>query len=260
MTKQMAPYIKKASNLTAVNERRLKLGLTTHEIGRRMGVTPQAVNTWVLGKSIPRGANLRKFAEILEVTPEWILEAGKADDAATNTTATTRKSKPGVGKRTWRNFWSEQRISAGFTVQDIKELCDIQKDSTTVAKYFTGEIMPSDDIIRKLCEGFKVPYAQGREEFIKANKLWHENKTKKVETITTSDVAPKTVPVPAPETTSGESTAYQCAELIYGEVSCDDFIRIWDSIQEDFQPTAFLKMIYGNAGYDTYTKSEKLFP
>ena len=251
MTKKISPYIHKASSLTALNELRIKLGLTTYEIGRRMGVTPQAVNNWVLGKSIPNGENLRKLAETLNVTTEWIIRAvGGVDDATT----------PRVRKRNWNNFWSNQRSSAGFTVKDIKELCDIQKDSTTVAKYFTGEIMPSDDIIRKLCEGFKVPYAQGKEEFISAHKLWREIKTKKSETIVTTEVVSQPAPIAAPETTPEESTAEHYAEMIYGEVTCDEFINIWNTIQENFQPTAFLKMIYGNVGYDTYTKIEKMFP
>ena len=251
MTKKGSPYHRKACSLTALNELRIKLGLTTYEIGRRMGVTPQAVNNWVLGKSIPNGENLRNLAEIFNVTTEWILLAvGRADDATT----------PRVRKRTWRNFWSDQRISAGFTIQNIKELCDIQKDSTTVAKYFTGEIMPSEDIIRKLCEGFKVPYAQGKEEFISAHKLWHETRTKKSETTVTAAVVPQSAPIAAPETTPEESTAEHYAEMIYGEVSCDTFISIWNSIQQNFQPTAFLKMIYGNVGYDTYHKIEKMIP
>lgn len=36
-------------------------------------VTPQAAHHWIRGKTIPRRRNLRALAEMLSVTPEWLL-------------------------------------------------------------------------------------------------------------------------------------------------------------------------------------------
>jgi len=36
-------------------------------------VTPQAAHHWIRGKTIPRRRNLRALAELLDVSPEWLL-------------------------------------------------------------------------------------------------------------------------------------------------------------------------------------------
>lgn len=36
-------------------------------------VTPQAAHHWIRGKTIPRRRNLRALADLLKVTPEWLL-------------------------------------------------------------------------------------------------------------------------------------------------------------------------------------------
>jgi transcriptional regulator with XRE-family HTH domain len=49
-----------------------KNGGNQSELARFVGVTPQAVQKWVSGDSEPKGGNLRKAAEFLNVSPAYL--------------------------------------------------------------------------------------------------------------------------------------------------------------------------------------------
>ena len=42
--------------------------ISQSELARKVGVTPQAVQKWEKAKTVPRGATLRRLADVLEVT------------------------------------------------------------------------------------------------------------------------------------------------------------------------------------------------
>lgn len=51
---------------------REKLGLNQSELGRLMGVTPQSVQAWESGKSVPRDAKIKTLAEVLGVSAGYL--------------------------------------------------------------------------------------------------------------------------------------------------------------------------------------------
>jgi transcriptional regulator with XRE-family HTH domain len=53
-------------------------GLRTSEVAAKLGLSSGAVVNWIAGDNQARGGNLRKLAELLGVTPAWLL--GKEDE------------------------------------------------------------------------------------------------------------------------------------------------------------------------------------
>lgn len=56
-----------------VTRRRLELGLTQDALGERLGVSPQSVQQWERGATVPRSTRLRALAEALETTRAWLV-------------------------------------------------------------------------------------------------------------------------------------------------------------------------------------------
>ena len=51
---------------------RERAGLSQTELAKKIGITPQAIQNWEYGKSSPRLQRLKKLAEVLNVSEEWI--------------------------------------------------------------------------------------------------------------------------------------------------------------------------------------------
>lgn len=51
---------------------RVELDISQEELGLRVGVSGQSVQQWEAGKSAPRSARLRKLADVLNVTPDFL--------------------------------------------------------------------------------------------------------------------------------------------------------------------------------------------
>jgi len=56
-----------------IRERRKELGLTQGDLGNHIGVSKPSVSGWELGKNDISGPNLIKLAQILRVSPDYIL-------------------------------------------------------------------------------------------------------------------------------------------------------------------------------------------
>lgn len=70
--------------------RRQQAGLSQTDLAARAGVTPQAVQQWEAGKTMPRGKRMSALASALGCSPEWLLfgaelvtEQANASDQAT---------------------------------------------------------------------------------------------------------------------------------------------------------------------------------
>ena len=51
---------------------RERSGMKQHQIADRLGLTQQAIQSWERGKSSPRLQKMRKLAEVLNVSEEWL--------------------------------------------------------------------------------------------------------------------------------------------------------------------------------------------
>lgn len=47
--------------------------LNTIELATKMEITPQAIQNWEYGKSAPRLTRLKKLAQVLDVSEEWLV-------------------------------------------------------------------------------------------------------------------------------------------------------------------------------------------
>ena len=47
-------------------------GISQTKLAREIGVTPQAVQNWEKGKSLPKRTRIEKIAKALSVTEEWL--------------------------------------------------------------------------------------------------------------------------------------------------------------------------------------------
>lgn len=56
-----------------IRQRRKELKMTQSVVGRLVRVSKATVSLWECDETTPNGSNLQKLAEVLLVTPEWIL-------------------------------------------------------------------------------------------------------------------------------------------------------------------------------------------
>jgi len=64
-----------------LRERRLKKKLTQFELAIRSGVPDRYISRYELGRSLPNTGHLRKLAEALDVTTDYLLGLESDDDA-----------------------------------------------------------------------------------------------------------------------------------------------------------------------------------
>ena len=242
----MKAYTKKTTKITPLIKRRMELNLSMTEIARYVGVSPQLMTNWFNIKYVPGDKYIEKLAEILQVTPKWI-----------------RSLYANGGKKqgTYSNFWTEKRNSAGVTNTDIREYLKLSKDTTTIAKYFTGEIMPKDDTIKAICNMFDVDFATGKAEFEKINADYHNKPQKTAEVANTVVPSVTVAPVVVPETTTKKKSETikpdindDVIKCIYGEVSYDEFFTIKDLIDSNTGDERLLELIYGKVDCDIFNK------
>jgi transcriptional regulator with XRE-family HTH domain len=60
-------------------------GLNQSELARQIGTSPQTVQQWEAGKTLPKGLNLLNLANALNVSAEW-LQTGKENRSITDVT------------------------------------------------------------------------------------------------------------------------------------------------------------------------------
>jgi transcriptional regulator with XRE-family HTH domain len=79
-----------------VEQLRESRGLTQDQLGRRVGVSQTCVWNWENANTFPRGAALKKLAQALQTTADY-LEAGINGGSPTNTGAVTGGIPPALG-------------------------------------------------------------------------------------------------------------------------------------------------------------------
>jgi transcriptional regulator with XRE-family HTH domain len=65
---------------TKLRDRRIAKGLTQFELAIRSLVPDRYISRYELGKSLPNAGHLRKLAEALEVTTDYLLGLESDDD------------------------------------------------------------------------------------------------------------------------------------------------------------------------------------
>ena len=91
------------------------------------------------------------------------------------------KKTPKIAYTIFNTFWSKKRVENGFKVEDIASYLNISVQ--TAGQYLTGQQMPPEDIIRKMCDLFDVDFNEGSLAFQHANREWTSSRGREHEVI-----------------------------------------------------------------------------
>ena len=140
------------------------------------------------------------------------------------------------------NFWSKTRVESKLTIKEVAQV--LGEDEKRVALYFSGQVMPHEASIRRMCDLFDVDFSYGKLEFENAH-----SKYKSEHHIPVKYSAKKKKP--------GEiNNVEDVLTSLYGVVSCSEFIDIYNVATgragEDIDVMAIL---YGKIDdYKTFSK------
>ena len=145
------------------------------------------------------------------------------------------------------NFWSKLRVERNLTVKEVAEYLGENEKKTSA--YFTGFILPNDNAIRQLCDLFDVDYGAGNLEFQHAHRQYvAEHKRTLKSSAKATGKKNKTI-----------NTVDDVIESLYGNLSCKEFIAIYDLIKgnesSDVDPR---RIIYNKVDYDTYNRINEI--
>lgn len=156
------------------------------------------------------------------------------------------------------NFWNALRVDKNIRYKDLAELFD--NGVSTWGKYFSGQIMPSDDVIEKLCDLFDVPFEKGKEEFEIAHAEWVSSDHKGKREMITGESVPyeRTQGEMPARITVGEASREPKKEdkktdiisLIYGKIPYDVFAQFCSEVTSMTGDP--LRLIYGKVPYEDY--------
>lgn len=168
------------------------------------------------------------------------------------------------------NFWSKKRVENNMTANDIAELLGIKVK--TASAYFTGQSMPSDDLIKDLCDYFEVDFISGKREFDIAHKKYdalHKRELKlSAKTKKKIEEAKKEEPAWDDEQTPVEKVAEEIAEVVaiktdkvmeavYKKLCYEDYKALMRFVVLN-ENADIEKWLYTKVDYDTFKEIEKI--
>lgn len=140
-------------------------------------------------------------------------------------------------------FWNRIRVEKGIKIKEVAEF--LHRPEGGVGMYFTGQIMPDENIIRTLCDFFDVEFDKGVLEFQHANRNWKAEHNAKLKYRSNTSVA-------IPEMTTNVE---EILKTLYGVVSCEDFVAIYNHLISGSATNFDIEeLIYGKFDYATYCK------
>ncbi len=110
-----------------IARKREAAGLSQSELGRRLGLSAQAVQKWESGKSTPRNSKLGTIASILSTTVQYLLQGEGSDEPAPlglSDIAAWDEATPLEDDEVEISFLREVELSAGSGRFAIKENAD----------------------------------------------------------------------------------------------------------------------------------------
>lgn len=154
-----------------------------------------------------------------------------------------------------QTFWNEVRVKSNCRYTDLADL--LGRSPSYCSMIFSGELLPIDSIIEKLCDFFDVDFEKGKAEFETAHREWisygrgggkqilatgsnagYKHKSK---VTTTTDAALPTT-----------STKNAIVGMIYGKISYTAFIEFTTALEEGTDVEVLLKSIYAKVTYEDF--------
>ena len=212
--------------------------------------------------NVPFDFGKKKFDEIYEA---W----GKAHKSYVKVGNTYKKVSEDAHKTIDVGFWRHKVDGSDITGKELATIID--KPYSTTNAYLSGFILPDKETVKKICIQFNVDFDRGYQEFLKAHDRWgiahadtyvkQGNSYKAIpiskrdeDTATETPVTPVIKDIPVEPTPVIETIDVPTpipdylVQLIYGKLSCDDFLKAKDLTTLD----ELLEFVYGKVDYDTF--------
>lgn len=244
-----------------IKELKHSLGLTNISIAKKIGCSVATVSNWCVGKYSPNKTQLHKLAEVLNISAE------DANSIFGVTTPRVREIKQEAD-----NFWQKTRQDANLTMKDVTELINLDRKAlnlqelakTTVSKYFTGQVLPSDRTVQSLCNIFNVDLTLGKNEMRTAYIEWHreaKETTKVAEPEITKETSEDIEDIPQcadPTTFTTPNPVETVVRNLYGKIPYDDFKIVENAAVNSYTARMLCEAIYGNVSYATFNRAWSL--
>lgn len=241
-----------------IKELKHSLGLTNTSIAKKIGCSTATVGNWCAGKYSPNKTQLHKLAEVLNISTE---DANSIFGVLTPKVRETKQES--------NNFWQATRREAQLTLQDVTDLINLDRKAlnlqelakTTVSKYFTGQVLPSDRTVQSLCNIFNVDFTLGKNEMQTAYIEWHrETKatSKGAEPETTKETSENIEDIPQCADSTISTTPNPVETVVrnlYGKIPYDDFKIVENAAADSYTARMLCEAIYGNVSYATFNRA-----
>lgn len=141
-----------------------------------------------------------------------------------------------LSKKTW---WNTLRVEHNIRVEDLGAI--LNKSIGTVGAYLSGEAMPKDSDIKKLCDFFDIEFSIGKQHFKEDHALWEstghtakrtmksgnkEAYTRKTGGRRKVATEVKVSEVKVEEKTRRNTTDFDLLQFVYGKLSYKDFMEL----------------------------------
>lgn len=232
------------------NKLRVERGIKVSEIAKAINFSKGITGMYFTGQRVPTEETCKLICEYFEIDPtigmREFIKAGNAWDAEHHRMMkfrskdtkeeTSEMGNIGTPRFSKRTFWTEKRVESKLTLQDLSELTKIEY--STLNKYLTGQTMPTDEIIKQLCDLFGVDFKEGEHEFRKAYTEWHRKHVLGKEESEKEEAEP-VKPV-------NYSLVEKVADIVYGKVSFEDFKALMTGSAID------VSHFYGKVDFETF--------
>lgn len=148
-------------------------------------------------------------------------------------------------------FWNELRVKYGYSYQDISDILD--KDATTIGKWFTGQSIPPRKHSDELCDLFGIDHDTGYSEFVEFHTMWKSSrKSKNTESMPMVEIGFESDRDPEPKNEQPialNSTNIKMLKTVYGKFSFEDYENLRTLMLEGDDPR---EILYGKISFEEY--------
>ena len=155
------------------------------------------------------------------------------------------------------NFWVCKLGTREASYKDLAEM--LGKPYSTVRAYFSGFVMPDDEVIKFFCKYYNVDRARGYAEFVKIHEAWGANHA---DGYYPSGCTYRQKPADYAEHKSNKYSRtpetpdfISCLRLLYYQLSYEDFMA---ATKFSTSYEALLEFIFDKVDFKTYTQIHKI--